>query len=289
MVEVKRAGERASCRAKAAAYRGRMTTPAAAALPYAEFDGRPATEDDLRRALLVNYAHFTAMQVRGGRVRGLDLHLARLDAANREMFELPLDGGRVRGLIRHALENADTADASVRVYAYPRLADAAVTVMVTVAGPARMPAEPRSLMPVPYTRTAPHLKRPGEFGQTYYARLARRSGFDDALLTGPDGSVAEGAIANIGFWDGTAVVWPQAPALTGITMGVLERELPGAGVESVRRAVTLDGLGAYRSAFLSNSQGLAPVARIGDTDLTVDEALMRRLTAAYEAAPDEAV
>ncbi|MGQ4354249.1 aminotransferase class IV [Streptomyces drozdowiczii] len=266
-----------------------MTTPAAAALPYAEFDGRPATEDDLRRALLVNYAHFTAMQVRGGRVRGLDLHLARLDAANREMFELPLDGGRVRGLIRHALENADTADASVRVYAYPRLADTAVTVMVTVAGPARMSPEPRSLMPVPYTRTAPHLKRHGEFGQTYYARLASRSGFDDALLTGPGGSVAEGAIANIGFWDGTAVIWPQAPALTGITMGVLERELPGAGMESVRRAVTLDGLGAYRSAFLSNSQGLAPVARIGDTDLTVDEALMKRLTAAYEAAPDEAV
>lgn len=289
MVEVKRDGERTSCRAEAAAYRGRMTTPAAPVLPYAEFDGRPATEDDLRRALLVNYGHFTAMQVRGGRVRGLDLHLARLDAANREMFELPLDGGRVRGLIRHALASADAADASVRVYAYPPFGNTAATVMVTVAGPARMSPEPRSLMPVPYTRTAPHLKRPGEFGQTYYARLAGRSGFDDALLTGPDGSVSEGAIANIGFWDGTAVVWPQAPALPGITMGVLERELPGAGVESVRRAVTLDGLGAYRSAFLTNSQGLAPVARIGDTAFTVDEALMKRLSAAYEAAADEEV
>ncbi|WP_405897631.1 aminotransferase class IV [Streptomyces sp. NBC_00727] len=266
-----------------------MTTPAAAALPYAEFDGRPATEDDLRRALLVNFGHFTAMQVREGRVRGLDLHLARLDSANRELFELPLDGGLVRGLIRHALESAGAADASVRVYAYPPLGNPAVTVMVTVGGPARMSPEPRSLMPVPYARTAPHLKRPGEFGQTYYALLARRSGFDDALLTLPDGSVAEGTIANIGFWDGAAVIWPQAPALPGITMGILERELPGAGLESVCRTVTLDGLGAYRSAFLTNSQGLAPVARIGDTAFAVDEELMKRLTATYEAAPDEAV
>lgn len=97
MVEVKRDRERASRRVPAAAYRGRMTTPAATALPYAEFDGRPATEEDLGRALFFNYGHFTAMQVRGGRVRGLDLHLARLDAANRELFELPWPGSWCAG------------------------------------------------------------------------------------------------------------------------------------------------------------------------------------------------
>ncbi|PZT74971.1 MULTISPECIES: aminotransferase class IV family protein [unclassified Streptomyces] len=266
-----------------------MTTSPATALPYAEFDGRPATEDDLRRALFFNYGHFTAMQVRGGRVRGLDLQLARLDAANRELFELPLDGTLVRRLIRHALESAGAADASVRVHAYPPLDTGATTVMVTVRGPARMAPEPQRLMSVPYARTAPHLKRPGEFGQTYYATLARRSGYDDALLTLPDGSVTEGAITNIGFWDGTSVIWPQAPALAGVTMGVLERELPGAGLPSLRRPVTLDGLGAFRSAFVTNSQGMAPVARIDDTAFTVDEELMRRLAAAYEGAPDEAV
>ncbi|MCM2414249.1 aminotransferase class IV family protein [Streptomyces sp. RKAG290] len=266
-----------------------MTTPAAAATPYAEFDGHPATEDDLRTAAFFNYGHFTAMQVREGGVRGLELHLGRLDAANRELFELPLEGGRVRELIRHALRSAGVVDASVRVYGFLPPGGTATTVMVTVRGPARMPTEPKSMMSVPYARTVPHLKRPGEFGQTYYGMLAARAGFDDAVLTLPDGSVTEGSITNIGFWDGTSVVWPQAPALLGITMALLEQELPGAGVPSRRRPVTLDGLGAFRSAFVTNSQGIAPVRQIDDTPFTVDEDLMKRLDTAYGNAPRETV
>lgn len=36
---------------------------------------RPATATDLAPLAFAGYAHFTAMQVRGGGVRGLDLHL----------------------------------------------------------------------------------------------------------------------------------------------------------------------------------------------------------------------
>ena len=60
-----------------------------------EIDGRPASPDAWH-ILDLGYGHFTAMQVRGGRTRGLDLHLARLDAANREMFGQPLDAERCR-------------------------------------------------------------------------------------------------------------------------------------------------------------------------------------------------
>ncbi|MFF1922697.1 aminotransferase class IV [Streptomyces sp. NPDC058221] len=266
-----------------------MTTPAAAPFPYAEFDGHPATEDDLRTAAFFNYGHFTAMQVRKGRVRGLGLHLDRLDTANRALFELPLDGERVRELIRHALAGAGALDASVRVQGFLPPGATATTVMVTVRGPATMSTEPKSMMSVPYARAAPHLKRPGDFGQTYYANLATRAGFDDAVLTLADGSVTEGSFNNIGFWDGDSVVWPQAPALLGTTMALLEQELPGTGVRSEQRAVTLDGLGAYRSAFVTNSQGMAPVRRIDDTAFTVDEELMKRLEEAYGRAPLDTV
>ncbi|WP_335936999.1 aminotransferase class IV family protein [Streptomyces sp. PTD5-9] len=266
-----------------------MTTPAPAPIPYAEFDGRPATEADLRIPAFHGYGHFTAMQVRDGKVRGLALHLARLDAANRELFELPLDGERVRGLVRHALDGAGTRDASVRVHGFLPPDGTETTVMVTVRPPARKPARPYRVMSVPYTRTVPHIKRPGEFGQTYYGRLAARSGFDEALLTGPGGTVTEGAIHNIGFWDGASVVWPDAPALLGITMALLERELPGAGQASVRRPVTLDGLGAFRSAFVTNSQGIAPVRCVDDVEFAVDEKLMERLARAYDAAPRDTV
>ena len=78
-----------------------------------EIDGHNATAEQLRVMALAHYGHFTAMQVRNRRVRGLGLHFARLDAANREMFGSGLDEARVRGHIGHALGD-DTRDASVR-------------------------------------------------------------------------------------------------------------------------------------------------------------------------------
>ncbi len=56
-----------------------------------EVDGREATAEQLRFPAFT-YGHFTAMQIRGRKVRGLALHLARLDAANRELFGVGLDG-----------------------------------------------------------------------------------------------------------------------------------------------------------------------------------------------------
>ncbi|MFC8224266.1 aminotransferase class IV [Streptomyces sp. NPDC057287] len=252
---------------------------------YAEFDGRPATEEDLRIPAFAGYGHFTAMQVRDRTVRGLALHLDRLDSANRELFGLPLAGERVRALIGHALDGAGKRDASVRVHAFMPPDSAATVTMVTVREPARTDGAPRSLMSVPFARAVPHIKRPGEFAQAYYGQQARRAGFDEALLTSPSGMVTEGAITNIGFWDGTSVVWPDAPALTGITMALLESGLTRAGRPPVRRGVTPDGLGAYRAAFVSNSQGIAPVHRIDDTPFAVDENLMRLLGQVYEDAP----
>ncbi|MFE9723405.1 aminotransferase class IV family protein [Streptomyces sp. NPDC005794] len=256
---------------------------------YVEFDGRPATAEDLRIPAFAGYGHFTAMQVRDRTVRGLALHLDRLDSANRELFGLPLDGERVRALIGHALDSTRARDASVRVHGFLPPDSTATVPMVTVREPVRMDGAPKSLMSVPFARSVPHIKRPGEFGQTYYGQQARRAGFDEALLTSPGGMVTEGAITNIGFWDGTSVVWPDAPALTGITMALLESGLARTGRPSVRRGVTLDGLGAYRAAFVTNSQGIAPVHRIDDTPFDVDENLMGLLGQVYEDTPRETV
>ncbi|MFD9504101.1 aminotransferase class IV family protein [Streptomyces sp. NPDC060035] len=259
-------------------------TPTAAPT-YIEINGHRATGEDLRVPALAGYGHFTAMQVRDRRVQGLALHLDRLDSANRELFGLPLGGEHVRGLILHALDGAGVRDASVRVNGFLPPGATATTPMVTVREPARMSTAPKSLMSVPYARTVPHIKRPGEFGQTYYGLLAQRSGFDEALLTAPGGVVTEGSITNIGFWEGTSVVWPDAPALTGITMALLDSGLAQDGRPSQRRPVTLEGLGAYRAAFVTNSQGIAPVHRIDDTSFAVDEELMKRIGQVYESAP----
>ncbi|MEU5717395.1 aminotransferase class IV [Streptomyces sp. NPDC020403] len=257
--------------------------------PYVEFDGRPATAGDLRIPAFDGYGHFTAMQVRDRTVRGLGLHLDRLGSANQEVFGVPLEGARVRELIAHALDSTGARDASVRVHGFMPPGDTVTTVMVTVREPARMPPGPKALMSVPYARALPHIKRPGEFGQVHYGRSAVRAGFDEALLTLPGGVVTEGAITNVGFLDGFSVVRPDAPALNGITMSLLERGLARTDRPSVRRPVTLDGLGAYRAAFVTNSQGIAPVHRIDGTAFEVDEELMTLLRRVYEEVPGDAV
>ena len=246
-----------------------------------EIDGRSATVEQLGAAAPAGYGHFTAMQVRNHRVRGLRLHVDRLDAANREMFGAGLDTATVLGYIRHAL-GEQTQDASVRVYGYEAPGEPAV--MVTVRPPGPMAPGPWRLQTVPYQRSLAHIKHIGDFGQGYYGRLAHGNGYDEALLTGPGGTISEGSITNIGFYDGTGVVWPAAPALAGITMQILERHLPGHGVQSRRNPVSVSGLGSFAGAFVTNSRGIAPVGQIDDRTLPVDDVLMAILTQAYQAA-----
>lgn len=245
-----------------------------------EIDGHGATVAELSAVGPAAFGHFTAMQVRNQRVRGLDLHLARLDAANREMFGAALDTAAVLGHIRHAL--GETRDASVRVYVCE--APDGPAVIVTVRPPAVMLAGPWRLRTVPYQRSLAHIKHVGDFGQGYYGRLARDNGFDEALLTAPDGAICEGSITNIGFSDGTGVVWPDAPALAGVTMQLLERHLPGHGIATRRNPVTISGLASFTAAFVTNSHGIAPVGQIDEVTLPVDATLMRALTQAYESA-----
>jgi branched-subunit amino acid aminotransferase/4-amino-4-deoxychorismate lyase len=258
--------------------------------PWIEVDGAPPTAAALVPAL-AGYGHFTAMQIRGGQVRGLGFHLERLDGANRELFGTGLDGDLVRDRIRHALAAAGRDDASVRVNAFQAAEGPGepVRLMVAVRAPAQMPDGPLRVKSVPYQRPAAHLKHVGGFGQAYYGRRVAAEGYGEALLTGPGGEIAEGAITNIGFLDGGTVVWPAAPHLAGVTLRVLERELAAAGVAQDRRPVRLADVPAYDGAFLCNSRGTVAVERIDATPVPTDAELLGRIGALYRAAPWDTV
>jgi branched-subunit amino acid aminotransferase/4-amino-4-deoxychorismate lyase len=220
------------------------------------------------------------MQVRDFRVRGLDLHLRRLDGANRELFGSGLGGDQVRAHIRHAL-GGTIADASVRVYVQRpnRLADPTVTVIVRP--PHAGSDAPWRLRSAPYARSVAHIKHIGDFGQTYYGDLADRNGYDDALLIAPDGTVTESAIANVGFFDGDTVVWPDAHMLEGITMQLLMRH----GLAARRSRVHQSDIASFQAAFVTNSWGVFAIRQIDDVELPVHTDLMARLSSVYESAP----
>ena len=251
-------------------------------LPRFEVDGREVGAD-AAASMEERFGHFTAMQVRGGRTRGMQLHLARLEEANRELFDDPFDRERVMSLIRHALD--EVRDGSLRVYVLE--GDPAPVVLVTVKEPAKI-RSPQRLRSVRYQRPKAHLKHLAT-RQAEYRASAQESGFDDALLTADDGTISESATANIGFFDDAGVVWPDAALLQGITMQLLERHLPGYSVASRRAPVTLRDVSSFGGAFLTSARGIAAVSGVDDVRLPDATEVLVTLSDAYDAVPWDAI
>jgi branched-subunit amino acid aminotransferase/4-amino-4-deoxychorismate lyase len=245
-----------------------------------EVDGREPRLEDLYLPLLTGYGHFTAMQVRAGRVRGLSLHLDRLAAASRELWSEDLDLASVRSHLAHALGDISDAAARIMVYRFDR-----PMVVVVIRPPSSPPAGPLSLRSARYERPAAHIKHLGGFGQGYHAARAQSAGFDDALLVDHADAIEEASIHNVGFFDGTTVTWPTAPHLSGIAMQLLAPRLPAAGLRSRTARVTLADLPSFRAAFVTNSIGTTAVRRIDDVDYDIDPGLMSALAEAESAVP----
>ena len=221
--------------------------------------------------------HFTAMQVRAGRARGLDLHLARLEAAHDEVYGRTLSGQEVRDRIRHAL--GGRPDASVRVYGYW------AGLIVTVRGPQDTPDRPHSMTAMQFQRPLARLKHVGSWGQGWFGEAAVAAGFDEGLLVDETGRISEGTITNVGFWRDGVVIWPQAPKLAGITMLILRRQLAAVGVGQAEEPVHVQDLAGYDGMILCNSRGWAPVGRVDDLMIAQDEAFTRVIAAAIDSCP----
>ncbi|CAL9535857.1 hypothetical protein SUDANB19_04136 [Streptomyces sp. enrichment culture] len=259
-----------------------------------QHNGRVAGTEELAPLAFAGYAHFTAAQVRGGRLRGLDLHLERLRTASVRLFGEALPDEQVRSALRAALA-AGPADVSVTVTVSSRAGEftaertGAPDLLVRTGPPASGPAGPLALAAVPYERTLPTVKHVGEVAKTYFLRQAVADGFDDAAFVDALGRLSEATIWNLAFWDGTGVVWPRADMLAGTTMGILRRRLDAMGVPQRDREVRLADLPALSGAVVMNSwtPGV-PVHRVGTVSLPDAPGFLRLLHEAYAAEPPTA-
>ena len=257
-----------------------------------ELNGGAVSSEDLRTLALVNYGHFTSMQVRDGCVRGLNLHLQRLDHSTRELFGHPLDVDATRGYMRRMV--ADVAGPlSLRVNVFSRgldrdhlTAPVQPDVLVTVGAARVIASTPLRVRSVCYERESPHIKHVGTFGLFQQRRLAQAADYDDALFVDATGAIAEGSIWNVGFFDGEHVIWPNAPALDGTAMQLLKTGLRERGESTLTRRVQLTEIASFRSAFFTNSsRAVCPIARIDGIDLAVDSHLLTMLEACMQQQP----
>ncbi len=239
-----------------------------------EVNGHEADEAAVSLLEHEGWGHFTAMQVRGGRTRGLDLHLARLEAAHREVYGRALGGEEVRARIRHAL--GGQPDASVRVYGYW------AGLIVTVREPQDMPRRPHTMKSLHFQRPLARLKHVGSWGQGRFREAALAEGFDEGLLVDEQGRISEGTITNVGFWRDGTVMWPDAPKLQGITMLLLRRQLTAAGIPQAEPPVCVHDLASYQGMILSNSHGWAPVSRVDELMIPQDKAFIDIIAAAMD-------
>jgi branched-subunit amino acid aminotransferase/4-amino-4-deoxychorismate lyase len=250
--------------------------------PRFELNGDPLGPD-AAIAGMVSYGHFTAMQVRDGRVRGLAFHLDRLAANTRLLFGTDLDVGLVRSYVRQAV--AGEAALSVRVVVLTRSFDEPMTPEILVRTLPPQPADPTPLRlrTVRYQRELPQVKHLGTFGLIHHARQARLAGFDDALFVDPQGRISEASIWNAGFLAGDTVVWPEAAVLPGITMLVQKEALRRLGVPQETREVRPPDLPAFDAMFLTNSETPGrPVAAVDDLVLPPADRAVKLLAEAYE-------
>jgi len=249
-------------------------------------NGQPADTAALAAAL-VNYGHFTSMQVRAGAVQGLDLHLARLQAGTLALFGSDLDTVAVTGWIIDALAQAGVVDASLRVTVFSRqfdfrnpAASVPADVLVAVSAPVVL-ATPRRVITVTSQRDMPALKHVGTFGLFAQRRAAMAVGADDALLLGVDGCVSEGTTWNLALHDGHQLIWPKAPALRGVTEALLQAHWEG---PQVTRAVPATALADMVGAFACNASGLWALDAIDGRVLPASTALAEQGRAALDRA-----
>jgi branched-chain amino acid aminotransferase len=252
-------------------------------------NGTPLRSVDPGLLRATSYGHFTSMQVRDGRVDGLDLHFERLDRSSREVFGQPVSADRVRSYLRIALDQAGSGDLSIRVNAFAS-DDAEPNLLIRVGPPVEPAVQPVRLLAFQNERAVPHLKHTGTFDLVYYGRQARLAGYDDAVFHTAGGEISEASVWNICFAYGPEIVFPLAPVLDGIRQQILQR-----GLETfVEASIPLIDLPTYDAAYLTNSIDPAlPVTSItvGGRTISYEEhpASAEVIAASYATLPPQAI
>jgi branched-subunit amino acid aminotransferase/4-amino-4-deoxychorismate lyase len=256
-------------------------------------NGEPATPEQLESLALVNYGHFTSLQVENGTVRGLSHHLDRVVNDCRTVFDAELDRTRVREYIRHEFLKAGRSSLGIRVTIFDPTLDmgkpslpATPSVVVSVRPTVPAPLPHLRVKSASYTRDLPLVKHIGLFGALAQRRAAQVNGFDDVLFTDQSAFISEGPTWNIGFFDGERIICPSAETLPGVTMRLLTQVHD----DTVAAPVNLRDVPHFTAAFATNvTIGIRPIAVIDNILLPDDEELFAALRKKYEEIPGETI
>ncbi|WP_406303672.1 aminotransferase class IV [Streptomyces sp. NBC_00885] len=257
-----------------------------------ELNGRPADPESLKALALTNYGHFTSMRVDNQRVRGLALHMERLEHDCRAVFGTQIDTGRVREYVRRSVTTHNGSFVA-RVSIFDPALDighpaspATPHVLVTTRPAAPVPLPPLRVKSIPYVRDLASVKHLGLFGSLHARRTAQLAGYDDALFCGTAELVSEGVTWNIGFVDAEgAIVWPKGDVLPGVTMTLLQQHH-----DYATTPVPLTAARGMQAAFATNTSiGVRAISAIDDGPLRTEHPALSSLRDTYLSLPGDQV
>lgn len=256
-----------------------------------ELNGEPASAEDIAPLTLYNYGNYTTMLVRGGGVRGLNLHLERLDKGALLLFGQGIDRARVRQLIRQSVANQSDDATIVRATVFCKDFDLAhpgrtakLDILVTTR-PAPTHTSAISLKSIQYQRDLAEHKTASVGGALYRRRLAQQAGFDDALFINDNQEISEGPMWNVGFMKGDTCIFPTASRLPGVSMTLLLQALKTAQVPVQVRTVRMQDVADMDFVFvLSAGSGIRRIKAI-DKQTFPETGKLNMLREIYEAIP----
>lgn len=256
----------------------------------AELNGRPVTLGELQTLALTNYGHFTSFRVEDGRVRGFGLHLRRLADDCLTLFGVELDLDRLSYFVRRVAGNAGIA--TIRVTIFDPSTDlgnpsTAVDphILVTQRPAAAIPSRPLRVQTREYVREAHEIKSVGLFASLRLRRAAQLDGFDDALFLNSTNQVSEGSTWNVGFFDGTRLIWPEAKLLSGVTMRLLQKAHPGCILPVGRTDIA-----EMEATFATNAAtGIRAISAIDDIEFPTNHWIIDSLMDDYRRLPADLI
>lgn len=255
----------------------------------AELNGAPVAAHSLQTLALYNYGHFTSFIADRGKVKGLDLHLDRLNRDSEVLHGTGLDRDKVRGLIANVAKQIDER-AVLRVTVFDPDLDfghpAAVLdphVLITARPAPSAEPGPVNVGVARYSRDLPTIKHTSLMRTVALRRWAQGEGYDDVAFYDERQQLSEGATWNLAFVDhlGTLVV-PERPRLDGVTLRLVLQEAETAGIPCQTRTVTVTDARGFAAGMITNAAiGLRPIRAFAGTPFDPDHQVLATLRSRY--------
>lgn len=233
----------------------------------------PSVPKELESAFFYGYSVFTTFIVVNNAVKGLSLHLDRLQSNAKELFRVDIEKKEILDVLKSFVSHQSLKQPSIiRITICPKSFSLVfpekiddISIVITHRPIERNITKKIKLQLFPMTRPFAHCKTSFLFPYLSARALAHTHGYDDALLYDQNGNITEGPTWNIFFQHGNTLVFPKNNTqafLNGITQQLLQLHFCNT-FHIVFEDISIQDIQKYSSAYMcSAGMGVQPIEAI---------------------------